>query len=76
MTRTLKKMGNSKGFIMTRDMIQQLGLTDDTIEVSIEKDRIVITAPKKPRQRQLFEEAKAATFNQYDEALDRLGNAG
>ncbi|BDI28103.1 hypothetical protein CCAX7_001540 [Capsulimonas corticalis] len=76
MTRTLQKIGNSKGLIITRDMLQHLGVSDE-VEVAFEAGRIVISAPivEAPRRRQSFEEAADATFIQYDEALRRLADA-
>lgn len=75
MTRSLQKLGNSKGLVMTRTMLEHLGVTD-AVELSMEQGRIVITAPQEhaPR-RQSFEEAKDATFAQYDDALRRLADA-
>ena len=76
MTRSLQKVGNSKGLVMTRTMMHHLGVTD-SVEVLMEQGRIVITAPQgvSPR-RQSFEEAKDATFAQYDDAMRRLAAAG
>ena len=75
MTRLLQKMGYSKGVVLTRARLNHLGVTDK-VEVLIEHGQIRITAPQghAPR-RQSFEEAKAATFVQYDEALQRLADA-
>lgn len=76
MTRSLQKIGNSKGLVMTRTMMHHLGVTD-AVEVSMEQGRIVITAPHGPSQRrQSFEDAKESTFAQYDDALRRLADAG
>ena len=49
MTRSLQKVGNSKGLVMTRTMLEHLGVTD-AVEVLIEEGRIVITARKAPRR--------------------------
>ena len=75
MTRLLQKMGNSKGLLLTRTMLDHLGVTD-SVEVSMEPGRIVITAPHAPRHRQSYEEAKRSSFDQYDEAMRRLADAG
>lgn len=77
MTRHLQKIGNSRGLVMTRLMLEHLGVTDE-VEVLMEHDRIVITAPqgRTPRRRQSFDEAKASTFAQYDEVMRRLADAG
>ncbi|MEO7716804.1 MAG: AbrB/MazE/SpoVT family DNA-binding domain-containing protein [Capsulimonas sp.] len=73
MTRSLQKIGNSKGLILTRDMLQHLGVTDE-VEIAFEAGRIVLTAPvaSAPRRRETFEEAADAVFEQYDETLRRL----
>ena len=49
----------------------------DEVEVLIEDGQIRITAPqgRAPRRRS-FEEAKAATFAQYDPAMQCLADAG
>ena len=76
MTRTLQKIGNSKGVVLTRAMLDHLGVTDE-VEILMEQGQIRITAPQghAPR-RQGFKEAKEATFAQYDEAMQRLADAG
>ncbi len=75
MTRLLQKVGNSKGVVLTRTMLEHLGVSNE-IEVSLEEGRIVLTAPKCPASnRKSFEEAKSATFAQYGEALQRLADS-
>ena len=76
MIRQLQKIGNSKGVVLTRTMIEHLGV-QETIEITIEEGRIVLTAPQSvaPVRRQSFEEAKNATFAQYDDALQRLAES-
>lgn len=75
MRRLLQKVGNSRGVVLTRMMLDHLGVTDE-VEVLIEQGQIRITAPQghAPR-RQSFEEAKEATFAQYDAAMRRLADA-
>jgi antitoxin component of MazEF toxin-antitoxin module len=75
MTRLLQKMGNSKGLLLTRTMLDHLGVTNE-VEVSIEQGRIVITPPRAARRRQSYEEAKSSSFAQYDVAMKRLAEAG
>ena len=72
MIRQLQKIGNSKGILLTRTMIEHLGI-DQTVEITMEDGRIILSAPRvaTPR-RQSFEEARNATFAQYDDALQRL----
>ena len=74
MTRQIQKIGNSKGVILTRTMMEHLGV-DQAIEVTMEEGRIVLTAPQGAPRRQSFEEARNATFAQYDNALQRLADA-
>jgi len=73
MTRHLQKIGNSKGLVLSRTMLDHLGVTDE-IEVKLEEGRIVITAPKASdsRQRENFQDALEATFSEYDETMQRL----
>ena len=76
MTRTLQKIGNSRGLVMTRTMRDHLGVTD-SIEVTMEEGRIILTPPKtkSPRTRQNFERAMESTFAQYEPAMRRLADA-
>lgn len=76
MTRQLQKIGNSKGLVLTRDMLDHLGVTD-AVDISMERGKIVITAPvgAKPRRRMTFEEAKEATFKKYNRTMTRLADA-
>ena len=75
MTRALQKVGNSRGLVLTRTMLDHLGVTD-AVDVKLEEGRIVISPPSgaAPRRRQAFEEAKRATFAQYDVAMQRLAD--
>ena len=73
MFKTLQKIGNSKGIVLTRDMLAHLGVTD-AVDVVYETGRLVITAPKSPGLRQSFEEALSATTGQYGDALRRLAD--
>ncbi len=75
MTRALQKIGNSKGLVLTKTMLDHLGVTD-AVEVSMEEGKIILSPPKgaAPRRRQSFEEAKNATFAQYDSAMKRLAD--
>ena len=77
MTRLLQKVGNSRGLVLTRTMLDHLGATD-AVEENIEEGRIVLTLPKGPvpRKRQSFEVAMETTFTEYDSAMARLAKAG
>ena len=80
MTRTLQKVGNSKGLLLSRDMLDHLGVTE-AVEVTFEKGKIVLTKPsglfpvKPGRRRQSFEDALKSTIEQYGPALQRLADA-
>ena len=51
-------------------MREHIGIEDsDQVEVTLTENAIVISAP---RRRQSFEDATAATFNQYDATMKRL----
>ena len=71
MVRDICQIGNSKGIRLTKDMLQHLGV-DSQVEVTFEKGKIVLTAPRK---RQSFEDAVQSTFKQYDGALKELSEA-
>ena len=75
MVRGLQKVGTSKGIILTRDMIDHLGVTD-SVEISLEAGRIVLTAPAldavRSARRSTVREAAAEGINKYREALDVL----
>lgn len=75
MTRQLQKVGNSRGLVLTRTMLDHLGVTD-AVDVTMEEGRIVITPPTGPSpRRQSFNEASEATFAQYGPAMQRLADA-
>jgi len=70
MQRNLQKVGNSRGIILDRTMREHIGVEDsDTVEVTLTENATVISAP---RRRQSFEDAMAATFNQYDNTMKQL----
>jgi antitoxin component of MazEF toxin-antitoxin module len=77
--RTLQKIGNSRGVVLTKDMLAHLGV-EDRVEIAFEKGQIILTAPSSSsrltpgRNRQSFEAAKDATFAQYGPALQRLAD--
>lgn len=73
--KTVRRIGNSKGILLSRDMLAHLGV-GETIEISMEPGRIVLTAPSsvsiKPGAKQTVQEAMEATFEQYDNTMQRL----
>lgn len=73
MIRRIQKIGNSRGLVLTRTMLDHIG-AEENVDVAMEEGRIVITATREdsPRQKQTFDEAKRATFAQYDDTLRRL----
>jgi antitoxin component of MazEF toxin-antitoxin module len=78
-TRRIQKVGNSKGLILTNEMLAHLGV-EDQVTVTYETGRLVLTAPEPGaklapgRNRQSKAEALRSTFDQYDEALQRLAD--
>lgn len=80
MTRILQRIGNSRGLLLSRDMLDHLDVSD-TIEVTFEKGKIVLSKPSgaalaaAPRRQRTFEEAKKATIEQYHDALKELADA-
>ncbi|MFN3648820.1 MAG: hypothetical protein ACK47B_04490 [Armatimonadota bacterium] len=76
-TRRIQKVGNSKGLILTSDMLAHLGV-DDQVTITYETGRIVLSAPAAAarlapgRNRQSKTEAMRATFDQYEDALQRM----
>jgi antitoxin component of MazEF toxin-antitoxin module len=78
--RRIQKIGNSKGVILTGDMLAHLGV-EDLVAVTYEADRIVLSAPTPGakltpgRNRQSREDAMRSTFSQYEGALQRLADA-
>ena len=66
MKRKLYKVGHSQGLILTKDMIQHLGVSD-AVEVVMEPGRIVLR-PVEPT----IEEIAAEAVEQYGNALRNL----
>ena len=78
MTKTLTKIGNSRGIILDRTMLEHLGVAEGgMVEMTMEAGRIVITsAPPEPLVKRSFEEAKERTLQRYSGVLRRLADAG
>lgn len=76
-TRRIQKIGNSKGVILSSEMLAHLGV-EDQVTVTYEAGRIVLSAPvpgaklTPGRHRQSKEEALRSTFAEFAEALQRL----
>lgn len=69
MIRQIVKNGNSMSLVLSKDMRDHLGLTDNQIEVIFERDSLVLRAPKKNMS---VEEATEATLKKYDSAFRNL----
>ena len=67
MVKKLVDNGNSKAVLMTKDMLEHLGI-DEYIEIVYETGQIVLRRPK----RLSFEEAKKAVHKKYGKALRNL----
>lgn len=76
-TRRIQKIGNSRGVILTGDMLAHLGV-EDQVAITFEAGRIVLSAPPPGtrlapgRNRQSKADAVRSTFTQYEGALQRL----
>ena len=66
MKRKLYKVGNSHGLILTKDMLQHLGV-NDAVDVVMEPGRIVLR-PVEPT----IEEIAARAIEKFDEAFRNL----
>ena len=66
MKRKLYKVGNSQGLILTKDMLQHLGV-HDSVDVVMEPGRIVLRSVEPT-----IEEIAAEAVEQYGEALKNL----
>ncbi len=77
MIKTLTRIGNSRGVILDRTMLDHIGVSEmGAVEISIEAGKIVISAPQaKSSKRESFEEAVEWTIQNYDGALRRLADA-
>ncbi|HLJ54580.1 MAG TPA: hypothetical protein VKT77_06025 [Chthonomonadaceae bacterium] len=86
MLKKIQKIGNSRGIVLDRALLDHLGVANGgTVEIVTESDGIyirrdseqsvarpaVVHTHRRPRP-QPFEEAMEATFNQYGEAMKRL----
>ena len=74
MRRNLIEIGGNRALVLSRDMLEHLGVAD-AVDVAFEEGRIVLTpaVPKDaPARTQSFTEAADETLAQYDEALRRL----
>jgi antitoxin MazE len=67
MTLELVRIGNSRGIRIPKPIIDQLGF-ENAVDVKIERNRLVISPERRPRQG--WEEAfKAAGSSEHDELL-------
>ncbi len=72
----IRKMGNSQGLIIPRPVLAQLGLEDE-VEMSIERDAIVLRKPRKGVRQGWAEASKAIAANADDRLVwPEFGNAG
>ena len=65
---TLRKVGNSQAVIIPKAILSQLGL-EDCLEMVVENNRIVLSAPKSPRVGWAMA-AQAIAQQQDDQLLD------
>lgn len=55
----VQRIGNSRGVILPKPLLEQLALADDEVDISLEGDAIVLRKPKK-QLREGWAEAAAA----------------
>jgi len=73
----LQKIGTSRGIILTRDMIDHLGISD-AVEIEFEQGRLVLHAPATDatpatRRRPTAEESIRRGIEKYRPAFEALG---
>lgn len=79
-TRKIQRIGNSRGLILTSEMLAHLGV-EDQVTITYEAGCIVLRAPAPGakltpgRHRQRRDEAMGSTLVQYEQALQRLASA-
>ena len=81
--RRLQKVGNSRGIILTSDMLDHLGIKD-SIQIDLADGVVILRAPaadatlsriRPGPNRQNHRDALIDTFDQYDGTLRRLSAA-
>ncbi len=69
MRAAIRKLGNSSGVIIPKSMLAEIGIAaGDTVDLSMEDSRIIIT-PQKRRPREGWAEASKAIAEAGDDAL-------
>jgi antitoxin MazE len=72
----IRKMGNSQGVIIPKPVLTKLGL-DSEVEMSIERDAIVLRKPRKAVREGWAEASKAIAASGDDRLVwPEFGNAG
>lgn len=59
MKTSLHRIGNSQGVIIPKPILAQVGLTGDEMEMTVERDAIVLRKPKKIPRAGWAEQSKA-----------------
>jgi antitoxin MazE len=59
MRATIRKIGNSQGVILPKPVLAQVGLTGSEVEMTVERDSIVLRKPKKQVRAGWAEASKA-----------------
>jgi antitoxin MazE len=73
---SLQRIGNSQGVIIPKPLLAQVGLTGE-IEMSVERDAIVLRKPKAPVRQGWAEASKAiAAANEGGLVWPEFGNDG
>jgi antitoxin MazE len=64
----IRKMGNSRGIIIPKPLLQQSGLVDE-VELHLDGDRIILSRPSNPNPREGWAEASRQISKSGDDSL-------
>lgn len=73
MITTLKKHGNSRALVISREMMEQLGITEDTpLELTVHDGTLRVTPTHVGIERKQFEASMKKVMSRYRGMLRRL----
>lgn len=65
----IQRIGNSRGIILPKPLLEQLALADDEVDISLEGETIVVRKPKKQLREGWAEAAAAMAAAGTDDAI-------
>lgn len=65
----IQRIGNSRGIILPKPLLQQIELAEDEVDISIEGDAIVLRRPKRPAREGWAEAAASMAAAGQDEMI-------